>query len=337
MNRTPLPQSIRLDSANASGDLPAPARLNRRRFLTRASATGALAGLALAGIRPACAAAAGSAPAPAAPRWKISVLSYSFRGLLNAGKMDVFGYLDACKHRYQLRAADIWNGFLPTVEESFIRKVRAALDDRGLALADLCVDKAHVWDDDPAVRQSNYENAKAHLRAAEILGAGFMRVDAGSRAATWTKEQFDFIVGRYREYAQFAHDHGFKMGAENHWGPETSWPNLQKLYRAVDHPGFGLSIHLGGWKGTDEEKIAWDREAAPLACHTHIPWNITQGPVVERLAPFYRTGYAGYYSVEHHSGENEYAEVAIQLDRVREALEKLQSTEQRERAKPSGA
>jgi hypothetical protein len=28
---------------------------------------------------------------------KVSVLSYSFRGLLNAGTMDVFGYLETCK------------------------------------------------------------------------------------------------------------------------------------------------------------------------------------------------------------------------------------------------
>ena len=48
---------------------------------------------------------------------RLSILSYSFRGLLKAGKMDVFGYLDACKDRYGLHAADIWNGFLESTEE----------------------------------------------------------------------------------------------------------------------------------------------------------------------------------------------------------------------------
>ena len=48
----------------------------------------------------------------------VSVLSYSFRGLLGEGKMDLFGYLEACKYRYGLRAADIWNGFGP-VETSY--------------------------------------------------------------------------------------------------------------------------------------------------------------------------------------------------------------------------
>ena len=280
----------------------------------------------------ACAAAAAAAPlsqAAAIPPepLRLSILSYSFRGLLKAGKMDVFGYLDACKDRYGLHAADIWNGFLASTEESYLRRIKTALDERELVLADLCVDKAHVWEDKPEARARNYANAKAHLRAAALLGARFMRVDAGGRGEVWTAEQFDHIVKRYQEYAQFAQDHGFKMGAENHSGTEGIWSNLKKLYDAVDHPAFGLSIHLGGWKGTAEEKVAWDREAAPFALHTHIDWNITQGEDLEaRLAPFWRAGYPGYYSVEHHSGENEYRNVEIQLERVREALQKLGAT-----------
>jgi hypothetical protein len=36
-------------------------------------------------------------------------------------------------------------------------------------------------------------------------------------------------------------------------------------------------------------------------------------------------GYEGYYSVEHHSGKNEYAEVAIQIAKVRRVLEGWQT------------
>lgn len=257
----------------------------------------------------------------------VSVLSYSFRGLLGEGKMDVFGYLETCRYRYGLGAADIWNGFLPSVDEDYLKKVRDALDERELVLADLCVDRAHVWDDDPAVREQNYQNALAHLKAGEILGARFVRIDAGSRAETWTDEQFDHIVKRYREYAQFAWDHGFKMGAENHWGPEKSWPNLKKLYEAVDHPGFGISCHIGGWAGSPEEVAEADRLVAPWVCHTHFAWNITEGPLEEKMANLRDAGYTGYYSVEHHSARNEYAEVAIQIARVRDVLSRWRSGE----------
>ena len=251
---------------------------------------------------------------------RVSVLSYSFRGLLAEGKLDVFGYLEACRYRYGLDAADIWNGFLVSTEPDYLRKVREALDERELVLADLCVDKAHVWDDDPQVRAGNQVNALAHLRAAVALGARFVRIDAGSRREQWSDAEFDFIVGRYREYAQFAHDHGFRMGAENHWGPEKSWPNLKRLYEAVAHPAFGISCHIGGWAGTETEVDEADRLVAPWVCHTHFPKAITEGNLDAKMGQLRAAGYQGYYSVEHHSAQHEYAEVAIQLARVRSVL-----------------
>ena len=269
-------------------------------------------------------AAEGKADESGGGKLRISILSYSFRGLLEEGKMDVFGYLESCKYRYGLDAADLWNGFLPSLEEDYLKKVREGLDERGLELADLAVDRAHVWEDDPDKREQNYRNARAHLDAARILGARFVRFDAGGRGKTWSEEAFDHIVMRYQEYAGYAHDHGFKVGAENHWGPEAVWANMQKLYEAVDHPAFGVSCHLGAWAGSEEEKARADREVAPWVGHTHIAWNITSGPLlVEKLANLWRAGYEGYYSVEHHSGENEYAEVGIQLAAVRRVLERF--------------
>jgi sugar phosphate isomerase/epimerase len=252
---------------------------------------------------------------------RISVLSYSFRGLLAEGKMDVFGYLETCKYRYGLGAADIWNAFLTSTDVAYLKKVKDALDERELVLADLCVDKAHIWEDQPEARERNYQNALAHLKAAETLGARFMRLDAGGQGDTWTNEQFDHIVKRYKEYAQWALDRGFKVGAENHWGPERLWPNMQKLYQAVDHKGFGISCHLGGWGGSPQDVAQADREAAPWVCHTHVPWNITEGPLAEKMANLRNANYQGYYSVEHHTGKDEYTEVAIQIARVRHVLE----------------
>jgi sugar phosphate isomerase/epimerase len=257
---------------------------------------------------------------------KISVLSYSFRGLLGEGTMDIFGYLEACKYRYGLGAADIWNGFMPSTEADYLAKVKDALAEREIVLADLCVDKAHIWEDDPAVREQNYHNALAHLKAAATLGAHFVRIDAGGRGETWTNEQFDLIVRRYKEYAQWAWDHGFKMGAENHWGAERSWSNLKKLYAAVDHPGFGISCHIGGWAGTPEEQDEADRLVAPWVCHTHFAWNITEGPLEAKMANLRAVGYEGYFSAEYHAATNEYSQVGIQIAKLRDVLSRWRGT-----------
>ena len=115
------------------------------------------------------------------------------------------------------------------------------------------------------------------------------------------------------------------MGIENHWGPERTWENLKAVYEAVDHPGFGVSCHIGGWAGSAEEVDEADRLVAPWVSHTHIAWNICEGPLEAKLKNLWDVGYAGYYSVEHHSAEHEYTNTAIQLAKVQNALERLRA------------
>jgi sugar phosphate isomerase/epimerase len=99
------------------------------------------------------------------------------------------------------------------------------------------------------------------------------------------------------------------------------------MFEAVDHPGFGVSCHLGGWAGTEEDVTEADRLVAPWVAHTHIPWSVCKGPLSERLSNLWEVGYEGYYSVEHHSAQDEYSEVGIQIAKVRDALQKLRTGE----------
>jgi hypothetical protein len=238
---------------------------------------------------------------------KLSIASYSFHGLLSTGMMDIFGYLETCKYRYHLDS-----GFFPSTQSDFIAKVGQALKERELVLANLCVDSAHIWDDDESVRDANYQNALAHLQAGEALDAKTIRIDAGGHQETWTNEQFDLIVKRYQEYAQRAFDNGYRIGPENHWGTEVNPQNMQKLCEAVDNPAFGVLLHFRGNAG--------DAQMAPWAMHTHISWEITENCLEESLSMLARTGYQGYWSAEHHTGKNEHTETAIQLAKVTDVI-----------------
>jgi sugar phosphate isomerase/epimerase len=242
----------------------------------------------------------------------IAIASYAFHGLLRAGQIDLFGYLESCRYRYDLRTADIWNGMLTSLDDAYLAKVKSALRERELTLVNLCVDGPHIWEDDPAVRERHYQQALRYLEVTEFLGAQTLRIDAGVRADTFTDEQFDGIVTRFREYAQRAYDHGYKVGPENHWGAEVVPENMKRICEAVDHPGFGVLLHFRGNAG--------DALMAPWAMHTHISWDITEGALAEHLTMLRDTGYTGCWSVEHHSGQDEYAEVAVQLAKVRAVL-----------------
>lgn len=248
----------------------------------------------------------------------ISIASYSFHGLLAEGKIDVFGYLESCKYRYGLDSADFWNGLIGTTDEDYLRKVRQAVEEREMTVVNYHVDGVHLWEDDPEARKRNYENARVHLRAAVLLGAKTVRFDTGGPLAPMNSEQADYVISKYREYSKFAGDHGFKVGPETHWGFSLLADNMERIAREVDHPAYGILLHIGHWEHGDPDE--GDRRLAPWTCHTHVDANITRTSLTEKIQLLLDAGYTGYWGVEHHSAKNEYAEVAYQLAAVRREL-----------------
>ena len=121
----------------------------------------------------------------------VAIASYAFHGLFRENRIDLFGYLESCKYRYGLQTADIWNGMLVSLENSYLLKVKEALAERELTLVNLCIDGPHIWEADPAVRENHYQLALDYLQVAELLGAKTVRIDAGVREDTFTDEQFE--------------------------------------------------------------------------------------------------------------------------------------------------
>lgn len=235
----------------------------------------------------------------------ISIAGYSFHGALAAGTLDVFGYLEACRYRYHLDTADLWNGVLGPdpdryLQPEFLAKVRAAMRERGLTLVNYHADGCHVWEDDPAVRERHAALAERHLKAAEFLGARTVRIDTGGRGRRWTAAEFDLIVKRFRAWARRARDNGYAIGPETHWGAENYPDNMLKLAAAVDAPAFGILLHMG--KDTARTPDDYDRKLAPLAIHTHIDMRTTVDRVDSALRILREAGYAGCLGVEHQIG-----------------------------------
>ncbi|MGQ9515161.1 MAG: sugar phosphate isomerase/epimerase family protein [Thermoproteota archaeon] len=256
---------------------------------------------------------------------KVSIASYSFHGLREAGMIDVFGYLETCKYRYRVDVADLWNGIIGLddliFDEEFQRKLVEALREREMTVINYHVDGCHIWEDDPELRERNYHSALKHLKVARIIGAKTVRIDAGGKGHEWTAEQFDLIVKRFKEYAAICADFGCQVGPESHWGPELVPDNMERLAKAVNHPNFGILLHIGHWEGAPEEE--GDRRLARYAVHTHIDARVTRIRLEAAIRLLIDAGYEGYWGVEHHSGKNEYAEVEYQLAEVRRALQKI--------------
>lgn len=263
-------------------------------------------------------------------KFPISIASYSFHNLRSEGRLDVFGYLELLKSRYGVEYADIWSGFLSTLEVDFLKKIRQEMDRRGMTLANLCVDGPHLWEDDAEKRKNHDALALEYIKAGKILGARTIRIDMGCQKDDLSEEAFDYIVEHYRKYAQICYDEGMKIGPENHWGASRHPYNLKKVLEAVNHPGYGHLLHFENFN--EEHELGYDT-VIPVTMHTHVAANTlpVAKEIIRRLAA---AGYEGTYSIEHHSGHLELERVEWQLASVRGILAELEEEGLEGPAKP---
>jgi hypothetical protein len=96
---------------------------------------------------------------------------------------------------------------------------------------------------------------------------------------------------------------------------------MEALANAVDHPAFGILLHLGHWENSPIEE--GDRRLTKWAMHTHVDQKTTEMRLESAMKILLDAGYTGCWGVEHHTGRNEYAEVAVQLAAVKRAVSRL--------------
>ncbi|MBO7742947.1 TIM barrel protein [Paenibacillus sp. MWE-103] len=262
---------------------------------------------------------------------KLSIGGFSFFHEKQAGKMDIFGYLESVKYRYRLDAVDLWNGFFASgnedglvllPEEAVIRKIREAIDERGLTVANIALDGVHLVDPDPAKRERLYRNALLHLRASELLGARTVRIDICTQGTEEIGEaDFDYIVKRYQEYCDRGAEHGYTVGPENHMGAALDPHLLKRIAEAVDRPNFGILLHLKRWR---PEHADGDAIVAPWVVHTHVDLRtLTSGEAEASVRALEQAGYGGYWAVEHNAKTHAYEEIDWMLASVRRVFNRM--------------
>jgi sugar phosphate isomerase/epimerase len=247
--------------------------------------------------------------------------------MFGQGRTNVFTYLEDLKYRYNVEYADIWTGFLPNLTENvseheeFLKKVKFSMDEKGITLANLCVDGPHLWMDTPAEREKHHKGAHNYLKAAIILGAKTMRIDCGVREDSITDEQFDYIVKVYKELAAIAKDNGMRVGTENHWGASRDPKILDRMWEAIGTDAYGHLFHFGNFMDGQEE--AGLEAVLKMAMHTHIPADSVPF-AKEYIRRLVNAGYKGTFSIEHHTSKHEYERVAWQLATVRALITELE-------------
>ena len=251
---------------------------------------------------------------------RLSVASYSFHKLLESGKQDMFKYITDCK---ELGCAqlDPWNetlapifqgdealrlkkdyqkASLSTAEVAYLKQVKAAAEKVGLPFGCICVDGAHIYEQDPVDRQVNRAVAYRWLEAAQLLEASQVRIDSGGPEEL-TEDVLKVIVEGYRDVITRAQGKNLEVIIENHWGPSRHPQQLLRILAAVK--GLGLLFDSGNWAPGTQVK-GWEL-TSKFARAVHIKARPTdeQGkppevylPIVIRL--LVQAGYRGTWGVE---------------------------------------
>src|SRR5688572_26529280 len=215
----------------------------------------------------------------------LSICSYSFHRLLEAGRQDVFQYISDC-HALGCTQLDLWNGHLPSLlddqarspssitpeyaqlsadEVYYLAQIKAAAESAGLPFGCLAVDGAHIYESSPEARQANQIKADRWLNIAKQLSVQQIRIDSGG-PQEMSADVLEVIVTGYNDLIQRAGENGIEVLMENHWGASRIPENVVRILEAV--PVLGLLFDTGNWPD-DLSETGWT-QCARYARATHL-------------------------------------------------------------------
>jgi sugar phosphate isomerase/epimerase len=253
---------------------------------------------------------------------ELSLCSYSFHHLLEAGKHDVFQYINDCE-TLGCTQLDLWNGHLPSLlddqarpegtsgftpeyaklssaELDYLTQIKAAADNAGLPFGCLAVDGAHIYEASPEARQANQIKADRWLNIAEQLGAEQIRIDSGG-SPEMPDDVFEVIVTGYNNLIPRAREKGIEVVMENHWGASRLPENVVRILEAV--PGLGLLFDTGNWP-EEKREMGWT-QCARYARSTHLKTfafdsegNETTVDIPRAMRILQKAGYQGSWGIE---------------------------------------
>lgn len=206
---------------------------------------------------------------------KIGISSYSFGGLVHAGKMSQLDVVREAKNM-GFDAIEFSVFALPSDETplTFAPKVRDECDNCGLPIvsytigADFLTGSGGNW-------EKEAERLQDEVRVAKILGAPCMRHDVTrgfaatrKRARSWN-DALPILISACRAVTDFAADLGVKTMMENHGFFCQESERIEQLINGVNRENFGALVDIGNFLCADEDPALAVARVAPYAFHAH--------------------------------------------------------------------
>ncbi len=143
---------------------------------------------------------------------------------------------------------EFYSGFLPD-DESFLKDVRAALQEHGLAMPMLCC-SPDFTESNPELLRNEIEREKRMIEVTAFFGGRFCRVLSGQRRPGLGREDgIGQVVRIIRGLLPFAEEHGVVLTLENHYKDNYwTYPEFAQkmdvfveIVEKLESPWFGVN------------------------------------------------------------------------------------------------
>lgn len=286
---------------------------------------------------------------------KICVSSYSFSKLMAKGEMNQLSVIAKAKEMgfdgIEFAGIEPHDG---STREEYARKLKAEADRLDYPIASFVFGADLINGTEGRTPEQEVEHVKSMVDIGAILGVPVIRHDVlysmGEHA------DFDALLptlsDRVRQVTEYAAGKGIRTSVENHGFICQDPDRCVALYKAVNHPNFGLLCDIGNFLCADAEPAAAVKMVSPYAIFAHAKdfyvksadqpdpgkgffksrgGNYLKGtvighgnvPVVECLQALKDAGYNGFLSLEFEGMEEVLEGISVGFENLRRYISEL--------------
>lgn len=289
---------------------------------------------------------------------KVSVSTYSFSPMLQAGTITQFGIIEKAKEMGfdAVEFVDIIPHDGSSVEE-YAKKLNAECKRLGMAISNYTVGADFLTGSDGNL-DAEIARVKKQIDIAVILGATSVRHDAtggykaGERGFRGFNDALPIIAKGCREVTEYAKTKGVKTMVENHGLFSQDSERVERLVNTVANDNFGWLCDMGNFLCADENPVTAIGRGAPYAFYLHAKdfhvkdgmkpnpgagffqsrgGNFLRGaivghgdvPVKQCLSIMKNNGYDGYVAIEFEGMENTLLGISIGLANLKRFISEI--------------
>jgi sugar phosphate isomerase/epimerase len=168
---------------------------------------------------------------------------------------------------------EICHFHLPTINSDYVAQLKNALQDAGLTLENILIDRGNLSDPDDATWRAEIELGKMWFRITADLGGNGCRVDCGTEPPTPAAKARS--AAALQELADYAVTLGIKLTTENFRQTSVQPDDLLEIISMVDRP-LNLCVDFGNANKTSD-KFGTLKKLMPLGTSIHCKGEYADG------------------------------------------------------------